>query len=287
MKNYKKDLFTKIKQNYPKLSKGQKLISDYIISHYDKVAFMTASKLGDKVGVSESTVVRFAIALGYGGYPKLQKELQELVRTKLTTVQRIELSDSYNLKEDYVKKVIQSDLDNITKIMEDIDTEVFNKSLNSILNAKRVYILGLRSSKVLAQYLGFYLNFILNNVHEVPSGANDVFDQLINISEEDVIIGISFPRYAKKTLDALKFASSRNATVISITDNKSSPVSSVSKYILTARSNMTSFVDSLVAPMSLINALIIGVSMKDKNETADKFRKLENIWDEYNVYLNK
>ncbi len=279
-----RDLFHRIEDNYSKLSKGQKLIADYILNNYDKVAFMTAAKLGEMVGVSESTVVRFANAIDYGGYPKLQKELQGLVRTKLTTVQRIELSDNYD-EESLIKKVIKSDLDNITKTIEEVDKRIFTEALNSIISAEKVYIIGVRSSKVLAQYLGFYLNFLLDNVHEVPSGANDIFDQLINVTENDVVIGISYPRYAKKTLDALIFASKKNATVIGITDKMTSPIANISNYTLTAKSNMASFVDSLVAPMSLINAIIIGLSMRDKEAISEKFRNLENIWDEYDIYL--
>jgi DNA-binding MurR/RpiR family transcriptional regulator len=248
---------------------------------------MTASKLGEKVGVSESTVVRFANALDYGGYPKLQKELQELIKTKLTTVQRLELSEDYSNDKDVLKKVMKSDLDNIRKTIEEIDANNFQMVIDSILDAKRVYILGLRSSIVLAEYLGFYLNFILENVHIVPSGINDIFDQLININEEDVIIGISFPRYSKKTLEALQFAKDQGSTIIGITDGPFSPIKSLAEFTLTARSNMTSFIDSLVAPMSLMNALIIGLSMKEKDKIASTFKNLENIWNDYNIYIKK
>lgn len=287
MKETNLDILNRIKLSYNKLSKGQKLIADYIIDNYDKVAFMTASKLGEKVGVSESTVVRFANALDYGGYPKLQKELQELIKTKLTTVQRLELSKDYNDEQDILKKVMKSDVDNIKKTIEEIDTNIFQAVIDIILQANKVYILGLRSSTVLAEYLGFYLNFILDNVSVVPSGINDIFDQLININENDAIIGISFPRYSKKTLEALKYAKTRKATIIGITDSTFSPVKTIANYTLTARSNMASFVDSLVAPMSLINSLIIGLSMKEKDKITSTFKNLESIWNEYNIYIKK
>lgn len=287
MNKGKLDILNRIRNNYNKLSKGQRLIADYIMENYDKVAFMTASKLGEKVGVSESTVVRFANALEYGGYPKLQKELQELIKNKLTTVQRLELSKDLNDEEDTIKKVMRSDLDNVRKTIEDIDTTLFQTVIDHVLNANKVYILGLRSSTVLAEYLGFYMNFILDNVAVVPSGINDIFDQLVNIREDDLIIGISFPRYSNKTIDALTFAKEQNCTVIGITDSPFSPINNFSKYTLIARSNMTSFVDSLVAPMSLINALIIGLSMKKKDKITNNFKTLENIWEEYNIYLKK
>ncbi|RKD27705.1 transcriptional regulator, RpiR family [Caminicella sporogenes DSM 14501] len=285
MKESSLNILNRIQLNYKKLSKGQRLIADYIINNYDKVAFMTASKLGEKVGVSESTVVRFATALGYGGYPKLQKELQEFIKTKLTTVQRLELSSDYNDEEDILKKVMKADVENIKKTIEETDAYVFQSVTDIILEAKKVYILGLRSSTVLAEYLGFYLNFILDDVSVVPSGINDVFDQLINIDEKDVIIGISFPRYSKKTLEALKYAKTKRAAIIGITDSNYSPIKEIADFTLTARSNMASFVDSLVAPMSLINALIVGVSMKEKDKITSTFKTLENIWNEYDIYL--
>ncbi len=247
MSEANKDLFKIIHSSYTKLSKGQKMIADYIVDNYDKVAFMTASNLGNNVGVSESTVVRFANAIGYNGYPNLQKELQELIKTKLTTVQRLELSKDYD-EEEAFKNVMRSDVENIEKTIKEIDTSTFQEVIKEILKAKKVYILGLRSSTVLAQYLGFYLNFFLENVNVVPSGINDIFDQLINIKEDDVLIGISFPRYSKKTMEAVEFAKKKGATIVGITDSPFSPITKYSKYTLTARSNMASFVDSLVGP---------------------------------------
>lgn len=281
-----KDLLTRIREKYNKLSKGQKLIASYVMNNYDKVAFMTASKLGDKVGVSESTVVRFANALDYKGYPDLQKELQELIKTKLTTVQRLELSSSFD-EEGFSKKVMQADVDNILKTISELNTESFKEVVKNILEAKKVYVFGLRSSTVIVQYFAFYLHFILDDVRIIPSGINDTFDQLVNIDEEDVFIGISFPRYSKKTLEIMEFAKNKGARIIGITDSQFSPISELSDITLTAKSNMTSFVDSLVAPVSLINALIIALSMKEKDKVANTLKDLENTWEKYDIYINR
>lgn len=286
MNGDKKDLLIRIREKYNKLSKGQKLIASFVMNNYDKVAFMTASKLGEKVGVSESTVVRFANALDYKGYPDLQKELQELIKTKLTTVQRLELSKNYD-EEGFFKKVMQADVDNILKTVSELNTESFNEVVKNILEAKKVYVFGLRSSTVIVQYFSFYLNFILDNVRIVPSGINDIFDQLININEDDVLIGFSFPRYSKKTIEVMEFAKNKGAKILGITDSQFSPISEVADITLTAKSNMTSFVDSLVAPMSLINALIIALSMKEKDRITDTLKSLESTWEKYDIYINK
>ncbi|WP_432664850.1 MurR/RpiR family transcriptional regulator [Wukongibacter baidiensis] len=286
MNGDKKDLLIRIREKYNKLSKGQKLIASFVMNNYDKVAFMTASKLGEKVGVSESTVVRFANALDYKGYPDLQKELQELIKTKLTTVQRLELSKNYD-EEGFFKKVMQADVDNILKTVSELNTESFNEVVKNILEAKKVYVFGLRSSTVIVEYFSFYLNFILDNVRIVPSGINDIFDQLININEDDVLIGFSFPRYSKKTIEVMEFAKNKGAKILGITDSQFSPISEVADITLTAKSNMTSFVDSLVAPMSLINSLIIALSMKEKDRIADRLKSFESTWEKYDIYINK
>ncbi len=286
MNGEKRDLLARIREKFNKLSKGQKLIASYVMKNYDKVAFMTASKLGDKVGVSESTVVRFANALDYKGYPELQKELQELIKTKLTTVQRLELSTNYG-DEGFFKKVMQADVDNIMKTIGEINTESFNKVVKNILEAKNVYVFGLRSSTVIVRYFSFYLNFILDNVRIVPSGINDIFDQLINISEDDVLIGITFPRYSKKTVEVMEFAKNKGATIVGISDSYFSPISEICDITLTAKSNMTSFIDSLVAPMSLINALIVALSMKEKKKVTHTLNELESTWEKYDIYINK
>ncbi|WP_432409514.1 MurR/RpiR family transcriptional regulator [Wukongibacter sp. M2B1] len=286
MNGDKKDLLIRIREKYNKLSKGQKLIASFVMNNYDKVAFMTASKLGEKVGVSESTVVRFANALDYKGYPDLQKELQELIKTKLTTVQRLELSKNYD-EEGFFKKVMQADVDNILKTVSELNTESFNEVVKSILEAKKVYVFGLRSSTVIVEYFSFYLNFILDNVRIVPSGINDILDQLVNIDEDDVFIGLSFPRYTKKTIEVMEFAKNKGAKILGITDSQFSPISEVADITLTAKSNMTSFVDSLVAPMSLINALIIALSMKEKDRITDRLKSFESTWEKYDIYINK
>ncbi|AOT68109.1 MurR/RpiR family transcriptional regulator [Geosporobacter ferrireducens] len=287
MNDEHKDLIRTIQKIYPRLSKGQKLIAEFISNNYDKAAFMTASKLGIKVGVSESTVVRFANTLGYDGYPKLQRELQELIKTKLTTVQRLEMSKDYSNESAVLKKVLKADMDNIRATIEEIDAEVFQKVVNSIFDAKRIYILGLRSSTTLAEYLGFYLNLIHDNVKVVTSGVSDIFEQMIRVGKEDLVIGISFPRYSTNTLNALKYTKDQGALVVGITDSQVSPIASIADYTLTARSHMATFVDSLVAPLSLINALVVAVGMREKDEITSTFDALEKIWEKHNIYNGK
>lgn len=279
-----KDLMKIIQIKYPRLSKSQKLIAEYILSSYDKAAFMTAAKLGVSVGVSESTVVRFANEVGFEGYPKLQKALQELIKNRLTTVQRLELSNDYLSNEYALRSVLKADIDNIRITLEKIDFKMFENVLDSIFRANKIYIIGLRSSTALAEFLGFYLNVILQNVKVVSYGISDIFEQMINVKKGDLVIGIGFPRYATKTINALDFAKSRGADVVAITDSKRSPLASKADYTLIAESNMASFVDSLVAPLSVINALIIAVGMKEKEYISETFNNIENIWKEYNIY---
>lgn len=278
------DLMRLIQVKYPTLSKGQKLIAEFILKSYDKSAFMTAQALGLSVGVSESTVVRFANKLGFSGYPKLQKELQELIKNKLTTVQRLELSKDFISNADALKGVLKADIENIRATLEKISPEVFEDVLNCIFNAKKIYIIGLRSSTALAEFLGFYLNVILNNVKMVSYGMSDIFEQIYNVTEGDLVIGIGFPRYATKTIDVLDFSKSKGAKVVSITDSLLSPLAAKADFTLIAQSNMASFVDSLVAPLSVINALIIAVGMRERDNVSDIFNGLENIWKNYNVY---
>ncbi|MDD6772053.1 MurR/RpiR family transcriptional regulator [Inconstantimicrobium porci] len=276
-----------IQIKFSRLSKGQKLIAEYILNNYDKAAFMTAAKLGASVGVSESTVVRFAIELGFNGYPTLQKALQELIKNKLTTVQRLELSNEYISEENALKGVLKADIDNIRATLEKINHKTFEDVVNSIFKAKKIYIIGLRSSSALSEFLGFYLNIILDNVRVVSSGMSDVFEQMINLNEDDLVIGIGFPRYAMKTINILSFAKSRNAKVVAITDSLLSPLASKADYTLIAQSNMASFVDSLVAPLSIINALIVAVGMHEKDKISDTFNTLEGIWKKYQVYSSE
>jgi DNA-binding MurR/RpiR family transcriptional regulator len=287
MENNKQDLMRAIQVKFPRLSKGQKLIAEYILKHYDKAAFMTAAKLGVSVGVSESTVVRFANELGFSGYPKLQKSLQELIKNKLTTVQRIELSNDFITQENALKGVLKADMENIRATLEKINHKTFDDVVNSLFKAKKIYIIGLRSSSALAEFLAFYLNLILDNVKVVAYGVSDIFEQMINVSEEDVVIGIGFPRYAARTIEALAFAKSRNADVVAITDSLLSPLAAKADNTLIAQSNMASFVDSLVAPLSVINALIIAVGLREKEKISSTFTALEEIWEEYEVYSYK
>ena len=285
--NNKQDLMRTIQVKFPRLSKGQKLIAEYILKHYDKAAFMTAAKLGISVGVSESTVVRFANELGFSGYPKLQKALQELIKNKLTTVQRIELSNDFVSEESALKGVLKSDMENIRATLEKINHKTFEDVINGIFSAKKIYIIGLRSSTALSEFLGFYLNLILDNVKVVGYGISDIFEQIINVDDNDLVIGIGFPRYAARTIESLDFAQSRGAKVVAITDSLLSPLAARADYTLIAQSNMASFVDSLVAPLSVINALIIAVGLREKEKISSTFTNLENIWEEYQVYSFK
>lgn len=282
-----RDLIVIIKEQFPKLSKGQKLIAQFILSNYDKAAFMTAGKLGEKVGVSESTVVRFANALGFDGYPKLQKSLQELIKTKLTTVQRVEMSKEYSNDWTILKKVLKSDIENIKTTIEELDEESFQRGINKILKAKKIYIVGLRSSTAISEYLGFYLNIILDNVNIVSYGISDVFEQILKVTEDDLVIAISFPRYSKRTFELANYAKEQGASIISLTDSVLAPVASISEEIIPVKSNMASFVDSLVAPLSVANAIIVAIGMRKKEEIKQYFDKLETIWKEYHVYDEK
>ena len=272
----KNDLIHRIRKNMPKLSKGQKLIANYILEHYEKAVFLTAAKLGNIVGVSESTVVRFANELGYDGYPKFQDALEELVKSKLTAMQRLEVTTERIDTKHVLKSVLQMDEEKIRYTREQIDEEAFNKAVDKIIEAKTIYVLGVRSCAGLASFLGFYLNIIFDNIKVV--NTNSVSEMF------DVIIGISFPRYSKRVMKALEFAQGKNATVIAITDSYISPIASYSDYALIGRSEMVSFVDSLVAPLSIINAIIVAISLKKKDEIAVNLENLENIWVEYEVY---
>lgn len=280
-----RDLLNNIKSMFPTFSKGQKYIARYIIEHYDKAAFMTASKLGGIVGVSESTVVRFASELGFEGYPELQKALQEMIRNKLTSVQRIEVSTDILGDGDILDKVFNSDIDKIKKTLAEISREDFNGAADAIASARKIYIFGVRSAAALASFIGFYFNLILDNVKLIHTTSDsELFEQILHVGPEDVVIGISFPRYSSRTVKAMKYSSDRGATVISITDSDLSPLYQYSNYNLLAKSDMVSFADSLVAPLSLVNALIVAVGMKRQDEVYDTFAELERIWDEYEVY---
>ena len=279
------DLIKVIQQKYPKLSKGQKIIANYILNDYDKAAFMTAAKLGSTLNISESTVVRFAIKLGYEGYRDLQNQLQELIKNKLTTIQRLNLADdNYESKEETLIKIMEKDLDNIRKTINEIDSYSFQKAIQLILKGKNIYTIGLRSSTFLAGYLSFYLNFLFDNVRQVSSGANDVFEQMLKIGSGDVIVIITYPRYSQRTIEVLDYAKEKGATIIAITDSFISPAVEMADVSLIANSEMMSFVDSLVAPMSLINSLIVALGLEKRNELNAYFQELEEIWKRYNIY---
>lgn len=279
------DLLTVIAERLPKLSKGQKQIAAYILEHYDKAAYMTAAKLGTVVGVSESTVVRFATELGFEGYPELQRSLQELIRTKLTALQRIELTNDRIGDSDLLEKVLESDIDKIRRTLDEVDRDSFNRAVDSLIGAKMIYIIGMRSSSSIASFLYFYLNLIFPHVRFVQTtSGSEIFEQLLRISKDDVIIGISFPRYSKRIINALEYAKSQSAHVIALTDSAASPIAAVADDLLLAKSDMASFVDSLVAPLSIVNALIAAIGRKKHTELCETFERLENIWDEYEVY---
>ncbi len=275
----------KIDTLYPKLSKGHKKIADYIKRNYDKSAFMTAAALGEQVGVSESTVVRLATKLGYDGYPELQHHLQEMVKNHLTSVQRMEVAAGRYSGEDMIDKAFLADINTIKETRESVSREAFAGSAHAINEARKIYILGVRSSASLASFAAFYFNFAFDNVVLIDtSSASEIFEQMYRINSEDVCIAISFPRYSNQTVNALSFASDRGATIISITDGESSPIASLATYLLTAKSSMVSFVDSLVAPLSLINALIAAAADKKRSEVHENLKALEEIWSEYQVY---
>lgn len=280
------ELIARLNHSGKKLSKSHRRIAECIVTHYDKAAFMTASRLGEYVGVSESTVVRFASALGYEGYPQLQKALQELIRHRLTASQRFEMTSDMDHTQ-MLTKVLKADMSNIRSTLDELDLKAFEDSIDLILSARRIYVLGLRASAPLAQFLAHYLNFISPYVTLVTSGISDIFEQLSRIGPNDLLIGISFPRYTSRTIEAMNFARSRQAHLIAITDGPLSPLHSCADLCLTAKSDMASFVDSLVAPLSLINALIVAVGQRRRSEVAAYFEQMENVWNEFDVYLGK
>ena len=279
------DILALIQENMHTFSKCQKRIANFILESYDKAAFMTASRLGKKVGVSESTVVRFAAELGYDGYPDMQKSLQKMIRNRLTSVQRIEVTNDRIGDQDLLSMVLQSDMEKIRLTLEELDRDAFEKAVDAIVSARKIYIIGVRSSAAIATFLAFYFNLIFDNVVKVSANtASEVFENLLRVGEGDVVIGVSFPRYSSRTVQAMSFARDRKATTIAITDSEASPLAPICTYTLKARSDMASFVDSLVAPLSLVNALLVAVSRKKNDDLAHTFETLEGIWDEYGVY---
>ena len=284
-RNVMQDLLTILETARPSLSKGQKLIADYIRNHYDKAAYMTASRLGSEVGVSESTVVRFALELGYDGYPALQHMIQETVRMRLTSLQRIEVANHRLGDTNILDHVLASDAEKIKYTLDNIDRAAFDRAVESLLHARSIYIIGMRSSSPLAEFLNYYLNFMFDNVHRIrTTSGSEIFEQLMRIGEGDVMLAVSFPRYSTRIVNAVEYAAQAGAQVISITDSGNSPIARDAHAVLTARSDMASFIDSLVAPLSIINALLAAVAQKKQAELSATLSKLETVWDTFNVY---
>lgn len=280
-------LLVRIDAKMSTFSKGQKLIAKFIEQHYDRAAFLTASKLGELVGVSESTVVRFATELGYGGYHELQKAMQEMIKDKLTSVQRIDVTAAKIGEGSVLDTVLSQDILKIRRTLEETSREDFERAVESVINAENIYIFGVRSSSSLAGFLGYYFDLILGNVHIVTdSSRSGMYEALLRISEKDAIIGISFPRYSRTAAEAMTFAKSRGAATIAITDSLLSPLAQSAESVLLARSDMASVVDSLVAPLSLINALIVATVIKKKDDVKNTFAILENVWNEQGVYTS-
>ena len=283
-----KEILSRIQEESKLFSKGQRLIGKYITENYDKAAFMTASKLGKTVGVSESTVVRFAMELGYDGYPGMRKAMQEMVRSRLTSVQRIAIAQDMKDSSSVLKSVIGSDLEKLESTMEELDRESFEAAVSAIERAENLYIVGMRSSAALASFMGFYMNLIRNDVRLIhDTMANEVYEQIMRIGPGDVYVGISFPRYSASSLKVMQFAKSRGATVIALTDNANSPFAAVADIRLYAKSDMVSFLDSLVAPLSLINAIIVAVAARRPEKLEETFGYLETLWSEYEVFTTE
>lgn len=279
------DVIGYINEHMADFSKRQRALGEYIAKHYDKAAYMTAAQLGKNAGVSESTVVRFAAEIGFDGYQSLQKNLRVATRNQLNSLQRMELAANKIADGDILSAVLKSDIEKIISTLDEIDKEQFDGAVETLLNAENIYITGVRSAAALASFTGFYFNLLFDNVRLINStGADDIFEQLFRVGKNDAVLGMSFPRYSKNTVAALRYAAGCGASVIGITDNKKSPIVKFSKYCLIARSDMDSFVDSLVAPLSVVNALIVAVGMRKKKETVDTFKKMETIWAEYEVY---
>lgn len=279
------DILSVLQEKAPTFSKGQRLIACYITESYDKAAFMTANRLGKTVGVSESTVVRFAVDLGFDGYPSMQKAMQEMVLNRLTSVQRIEVANDRIGDQDILSMVLHSDGEKLRQTGEILSREDFSATIEAILKAKRIYILGVRSVAPLANFLGYYLNYMFNNVHVVNGfSAGEMFEKIVSVNSEDVVIAFSFPRYSSSTTKGARYCRSRGAQVIGITDNRESPLGSTCDHVLVAKSGMVSLVDSLVAPLSVTNALIVALAARREGELKKTFDALEHIWDEYEVY---
>lgn len=287
MEQQEYDIITRMNEKFMKMSKGHKAVASYISDHYDQAVFMTAAKLGETVGVSESTVVRFASGLGYDGYPEFQKELESWVKNKLNTVQKIGTKYGKSTQSEILSSVLNADIEKIQDTLVSLDAAAFEAAVDIILEAETVYLVGVRSCEPLADFLHFYLNMIRGNVVLIKTtSVTEMFEQMIRIGDKDAIVGISFPRYSMRTLKAMEFANDRNAKVITVTDSIHSPMNLYSSCNLLARSDMVSIVDSLVAPLSLINALVVALCLKAPEEVKENLETLEKVWNNYQVYLN-
>lgn len=280
------DVLASMKEQFNRFSKGQKRIASFMMNQYDKAAYMTASRLGQETGVSESTVVRFAVHMGYKGYPELQRALQEMVHAKLTTIQRMEFASGL-LDDDIIRNVLKTDMNNLRGTLEVLDIGTFHTVVQCLVQSKTVYILGMRSASPLALFMGYYFNFLLDSVQVVTSGVNDVLEQMIHISESDTLFAVSFPRYSRRATEVMEYAKQRGAVTIACTDSLLAPIAQFADHTLVAKNAMASFVDSLVAPLSIINALIVAVGIHQKERAAQHFAELERIWEHYRVYVEK
>ena len=281
----KNDILNLIDDNLKGFSKGQRSIAAYIKEHYDKAAYMTAAKLGQTVGVSESTVVRFVMELGFEGYPEFKRALSELVRSKLTAVQRIEVTNSLIGDADVLEKVLYSDIEKLKRTLEGINKKDFDAAVRAVVDAKTVYIMGMRGSSYLAGLLNYSFRMISDNVRLIQTtSGSETFEQMMSLCEDDALIAISFPRYSKSIIKGVEYAKSRGADIIALTDSTNSPIAAYADQVLVAQSDMASFADSLVAPMSVINALIVAVSRECGDRFSERLHRLETVWDEYNVY---
>lgn len=279
------DILSILKSKSTGFSKGQRRIADFITEYYDKAAFMTASRLGKTVNVSESTVVRFAMELGYDGYPSMQKAMQEMVLNRLTSVQRIGVTNDRLGDQDVVSMVLHGDMEKLRQTNETVSRENFRNAVEAILRAKRIFVLGVRSAAALANFMGYYLNYMFDNVHVVTtSGGSEMFEKLVNIEAGDVVIAFSFPRYSTATVKGVQYCRSVGASVVGLTNSNLSPLAQHSDHILVAKSDMVSLVDSLVAPLSLVNALLVALASGREEILAKNFDTLERVWEEYKVY---
>ena len=281
------DVITRINEHYSRMSKGQKAISAFIYDHYDQAVFMTAAKLGETVGVSESTVVRYAMFIGYNGYPEFQRDLEDWVQNKINSVQKIGAKYGKSTQSEILTSVLEADMEKLQDTIHNLDPVAFETAVDIILEARTIYIMGVRSCEPLADFLHFYLNMVRGNVVLLKTTSmSETFEQMLRIDEQDAMIGISFPRYSMRTLKAMEFANDRNAKVITITDSVHSPMNLYSSCNLLARSDMVSIVDSLVAPLSVINALVVAICLKRPEEVKKSLKDLEEAWNNYQVYLN-